>query len=682
MKSKTLGLFVYLATYAAVSAIAAPRAQTGKEAETPATKEANAPTVKEQAKSGTGKNAAKFAKAKEPASNSTYSSNPEQFLYEYFLSEIASQRGQSPIAFRGIFDLAQSTRDARLARRAVEVAFQAGQIDQAREATIFWLDLEPTSMVARQILGRMAGANLDASKASFASWLGLGSGQPLVPVVVTKATPGLLMQIPLVLARQTERDGEKAKYLAAVRELTKPFPQLAEAHFAVAQTALISGNHAEAATAIDEAIRLRPDWPQAAILKSQILRETKPVANLEGGVGSRSSQNSDNRAEGRAEQNALNYLQSFLKTHPGATDVRLIYARLLVAQKSYLSAREEFQKIDRDNVLKKISDPETPYAIALISQQIEDYREAEIQFQRTLEAKPRDNNPVYFNLGIVAEAKKDADAAIAWYRRVGEGEYFVNAKLKTASLLAKREGLEAGRKYLRDARAADDVESDGGAVNNGDNAGGVDVSTSQVQLVNRQSARLTQHIQLVLAESQLLRDAAAYREAFQLLDEAVKKNPDSLELIYDRGMMAEKLDKVDVLEADMRSVISLKPNYAQAYNALGYTLAERNVRLDEAYQLIQKALSITPDDPFIQDSLGWVQFRMGRVDDALATLRKVYKVRRDPEIAAHLGEVLWAAGQRDEAQKLLREASQESPGHEALAALTNLIAKQAVQTTK
>ncbi len=644
-----------------------------------AAKKIKAPAVKGAAKSVPTKKAAKPTSAQEAVSTLAYSQTPEQFLYEYLLSEIASQRGQSPIALSGMLDLAQRTRDARLARRAVEVAFQAGQMDQAREATILWLDLEPTSMVARQILARMAGGNLEASKASFASWLGLGLGQPQTPVVVTKSTPGLLLQIPLVLARQTEKDSDKAKYIAAVRELTKPFPQLAEAHFAVAQTALISGNQAEAATAIDEAIRLKPDWSQAAILKSQILRESKLDAIPDTKPGSGSAENSATRAE----QNALNYLQSFLKIHPGATDARLIYARLLVAQKSYLSAREEFKKIDRDNTKKKISDPETPYAIALISQQMEDYTEAELQFQRTLDAKPRDNNPVYFNLGIVAEAKKDSDAAIAWYRRVGEGEYFINAKLKTASLLAKRDGLEAGRKYLRDARAVEEAEGNGGAINsNGDNRSGADISAPQDQPINPQAARLTQRIQLVLAESQLLRDASAYREAFQLLDEAVKKNPDSLELIYDRGMMAEKLNKIDLLEADMRRVISLKPDYAQAYNALGYTFAERNVRLDEAYQLIQKALSITPNDPFIEDSLGWVQFRMGRIDDALATLRKVYKVRRDPEIAAHLGEVLLVAGQRDEAQKLLREASQESPGHEALAALSNLIAKQAAPTAK
>jgi len=557
--------------------------------------------------------AAKVAKMVKPAAAKPASlqegpvETPEEFLYEYLLSEIAGQRGQPTEAVRGIFELAERTRDPRLASRALEVAFQSGQMNEAREATILWLELEPNSGVARQVLGRMAGNDLVASQASFSRWL---------------ATPGkasiLLMNVSSIFARFAD----KSSNLAAVRELAKPYPRLAESHYAMAQSALLAGENKSASAAIDEAIRLKAGWPQAAILKAQILREAKRDG---------------------AEQDALNYLQDFLKSHPEAGDVRLIYARLLVAQKSYLSAREEFRKIDADNSLKKITDPESPYAIALISLQIEDYAEAEKQFLRTLEAKPRDSNPVFFNLGMAAEAKKDPDSAISWFRRVGEGEYFVTAKLKAAGLMAKRDGLESGRKYLHDAQSAEEEKPE-------------------------------IRIQLILAEAQLLRDAKEFQLAFQLLDEAVKKNPDSSELLYDRAMVAEKIDKLDVMEADLARVIELKPGYAHAYNALGYTLAERNKRLDEAYGLIQKAVKLAPDDPFIQDSLGWVQFRLGRMDDALGTLKKAYETRRDPEIAAHLGEVLWAAGQRDEAQKLWRTALLENPGHDALA---GLIAKYA-----
>jgi tetratricopeptide (TPR) repeat protein len=139
------------------------------------------------------------------------------------------------------------------------------------------------------------------------------------------------------------------------------------------------------------------------------------------------------------------------------------------------------------------------------------------------------------------------------------------------------------------------------------------------------------------------------------------------DLLYDRAMVAEKLDRLDAMESDLRRVIELKPDHAHAYNALGYTFAERNQRLGEAYELVQKALAIAPNDAFIQDSLGWVQFRLGRLDEALKTLKGAYQLRRDPEIAAHLGEILWAGGNRDEALKILRASLVENPGNEMLA---------------
>ena len=524
--------------------------------------------------------------------------NGEQFLYEYFLSEIAGQRGDSALAFGGMLDLAGKTRDPRLARRATELAFQSGNMELAREATGLWLQLEPDSQVAKQVLSRLAGTDLESSKGAFVRWL---------------AEPGkvaaLFMQIPSVLARFPD----KPKVDATMRELAKPYPQLPESHFALAQIALFVGDAKRALTEIDEASRLKTGWSKAAILKAQILRDT-------------------------SEESAALVLSDFLKVHGDANDVRLVYARLLVARKAYVPAREEFLRIDRDNLRDNVANAEIPYAIALISQQLEDYTEAEKQLQRTLELTPRDPNPVLFNLGVVAEARKDSDAALGWYRRVGEGEYFVSAKLKAATLLAKRDGMATGRKFLRDAQESED-------------------DSPEVRT------------QLILAEAQLLRDAKAFGEAYAVLSTALVKAPNSVELLYDRAMVADKLDKLDVLESDLQRVIELKPDYAHAYNALGYTFAERKKRLGEAQALIQKALSLAPEDPFIQDSMGWVQFRMGNTDAALVTLRKAYQVRRDPEIAAHLGEVLWVAGRREEAQKLWRAALLESPGNDSLTVL-------------
>lgn len=517
----------------------------------------------------------------------------DQLLYQYLISEIAGQRGREGLALRGMLDLAQRTRDPRVARRAVEIAFQSRQMDLALEATTFWLELEPDSTVARQALAAITGnqATLETTRSNLVRLL----AQP-------QRTAGVLMQLSALLSSFPD----KTVVAAIVNELAKPHLNLPEAHFAVAQASIVARDSKAALAAIEEADRKRPGWSQAAILKSQILRVT-------------------------SDESAAHFLKQYLKSYPMAAEVRIAYARLLAAQKNYLSAREEF----RLAVKSKPLDAEIPYAIGLLSQQIEDYADAESQFKRVIELSPADASPVYFNLGLVAELQKRPADAIQWYGKVKIGDYFVTAQLKIAAVMAKRDGMPAGRKFLQDAQAAQD-----------------DAPETRVQLM--------------LAEAQLLRDAKAFSEAFDALSDAIAKNPDISDLLYDRAMVAEKIGKFDVLEADLRKVIELKPDHAQAYNALGYTFADRNKRLDEAHALVTKALSLSPDDAFIQDSLGWVQFRAGRVDEALATLRKAYQARRDPEIAAHLGEVLWVKGEQAEALNLWRTALMENPDNDVL----------------
>jgi len=169
-----------------------------------------------------------------------------------------------------------------------------------------------------------------------------------------------------------------------------------------------------------------------------------------------------------------------------------------------------------------------------------------------------------------------------------------------------------------------------------------------------------------MAESQLLREANMNREAFDLLNQALQKTPDQPDLLYDIALTAEKLDRFDVLESSLKRLIEVKPDHAHAYNALGYSFAERNVRLPEAKQLIEKALEISPEDFFIVDSLGWVLYRMGDLKSAAVQLRRAWEGRPDGEIGAHLGEVLWELGQRDEARRIWQEAAKTSPENDTL----------------
>jgi Flp pilus assembly protein TadD len=173
-------------------------------------------------------------------------------------------------------------------------------------------------------------------------------------------------------------------------------------------------------------------------------------------------------------------------------------------------------------------------------------------------------------------------------------------------------------------------------------------------------------VQLTVAEAQLLRDANRNRDAYDILGQALKDDPEQPELLYDYALTAEKLERYDVLESNLRKLMEVRPDHAHAYNALGYSFAERNTRLPEARKLIEKALELAPDDYFIIDSMGWVLYRQGDLKGAADQLRNAYLGRPDAEIAAHLGEVLWVMGQRDEADRIWQESLKASPENETL----------------
>jgi tetratricopeptide (TPR) repeat protein len=349
----------------------------------------------------------------------------------------------------------------------------------------------------------------------------------------------------------------------------------------------------------------RPGWQQAVILEAQILRK----GDL---------------------PRVIPLYQAFVAKHPDAREVRQQLGRELAGERRNAEAREQFREAEK----LAPTEPQAAYAIGLLSLQLEDWADAEVAFKRALDNGFRDTGAVYLGLGAAAEGQKRFEDAISWYRRV-ESSDWMRAQLKIATLIAKQNGLAAGREYLQkiDPRTTED------------------------------------RIQMIQVEAQLLRDAKAWRDTYDLLDRSVKEYPDSFELLYDRAMAADRINRLDVVEQDLRRVIKMKPDYAHAYNALGYTLAEKTDRLVEAKALIDQALKLAPDDPFIIDSLGWVHYRLGNYDEAVRHLQAAYDARPDPEIAAHLGEVLWKVGKHDEARKVWRTALNENPDHEVLLAV-------------
>ena len=404
------------------------------------------------------------------------------------------------------------------------------------------------------------------------------------------------------LGRLLGNSPDAAANLRLVRKLAERYASLPQAHFAVAQAATAANDEALALAEIRRAAELQPDWEIAALYEAQLLQRRSPAE-------------------------AAKRLAAFLAKYPNSRDARLNYARVLVMDKRYAEARAEFEILAK----RYDNDADALYAVGVLAVQAKEYAIAEASMKRLLELNYRDPNAVRYTLGQVADEQKDWPRAIEWYKAIQRGEYALPARIRTANAIAKQGRLEEARAYLRSGAAQGD-----------------------------------QQVQLLVAESQLLRDANMNREAFDLLGGALKKSPDQPDLLYDYAMTAEKVDRFDVLESSLKRLIQLKPDHAHAYNALGYSFAERNLRLPEAKQLIEKAIELAPDDFFIVDSMGWVLYRMGDLKGAAAQLRRAWGGRPDGEIGAHLGEVLWALGERDEARRVWQEALKASPENESL----------------
>lgn len=325
----------------------------------------------------------------------------------------------------------------------------------------------------------------------------------------------------------------------------------------------------------------------------------------------------------------LDFLKGWLAAYPDARDVRLGFARALVSEKRYEEARSEFRRLlggspDNSDML---------YAVGILSLQINDPLDAEKHLGRFVEIGRGDLDPARFYLGQIADQAGRLDEALRWYDQVSAGEHAMPAKVRAAQVLMRQGKPDEARGRIQAARADDPGD-----------------------------------VRMLVAEAQLMRDAGRQAEAFAFLDKALESQPDQPELLYETALTAEKLGNVDVMERHLRRLIVLKPDSAQAYNALGYSLADRNLRLDEAAQLLDKALSLAPDDPFILDSKGWLLFRQGNLAAALEALQKAYAKKPDAEIAAHVGEVLWVMGRATEALAVWREATRAHPPNEALAA--------------
>lgn len=425
------------------------------------------------------------------------------------------------------------------------------------------------------------------------------------PVVqkVFEALPAQLSQIWLELHDLMIKQNDREGVLGFAQKLAQPYPLVAEARFTVGSLAWRAARYDLALQEIEAAEKLRPDWEIAALFHAQILQRTSVDA-------------------------ARNYLADYLKRYPNAKDIRQNYARLLAGAKQYSLAREQMKILVDTNP----ANPDAWLAYAGLSLEMKDPATAVTALLQAQKLPMRDPSGAAFMLGQSYEDLGRFDDAAKAFLSIEQGDRYLAAQARYARLLTKQGQLDKAMLHLDSLPAAN----------------------------------TEQKISLIQLKVQTLRDAKQFTRALQVLDDSLKQYPGNTDLLYDRSMVYERLNKIAESERDLREILRVKPDDAMTLNALGYTLADRTDRLPEALALIEKAHKAQPNDPYILDSLGWVKYRMGKLDESLDLLNRAYVIKTDPEIAAHLGEVLWAMGRQGEARTMWQGSLKENPGHETL----------------
>lgn len=516
-----------------------------------------------------------------------------EVLYDVLLGEIAGQRGRIDIAADRLARAAARTRDPRLAERATLAALYAKRYDDALTAAQLWVELRPDSAEAREALAGvlLELGRVDAARAQFEHVLG------------ADRTPAAQEQNFLRIAAVLGRTSNRTQALAIMQQLVKRNAEAPVAHFALAHLAVRAGDLELASDAVAQALRLKPDWQDAALFKARIFVSQKDTL--------------------KAQQ----FYEEFLAKQPAATNVRLHYARFLIDQKQWEKARDEFKRVATETP----EDADAVYAVGLLALQTNRMDEAEAYLQRAIKLRPQ-NDQARVYLGQVMETSKRFADAARWYKEVEPGESYFEAQTRLGIVLARQGDMAGARAHLRGVQAENDA----------------------------------QRVQLILAEEQILRDAKQYPQALEVLNQALKEFPEDHDLLYARALVAEKLDLMPQVETDLRAILKKDPKNVNALNALGYTLADRTDRYTEAQEFLAQALELKPDDPFVLDSMGWLQYRLGNNTEAIRFLKRALSIRSDAEIAAHLGEVLWVTGDRNEAESVWARALRDTPDNEAL----------------
>ncbi|MFO1434030.1 MAG: tetratricopeptide repeat protein [Candidatus Competibacteraceae bacterium] len=412
------------------------------------------------------------------------------------------------------------------------------------------------------------------------------------------------------IAALLDQLGDKELAFRALDQLRQRHPEAPFGQYQYALAALELKRHDQALNALQTALARNPQWAPGYLLRARVLMDK-----------------GDNEA-------ALQSLANAVTALPANRELRTGYARLLIGAKRLEEAQRQFQILAEQNP----KDADALFALGVLATEARQYDEAVARFTQALPLGTRTSD-IYYELGRVEELRKNYGKAKEWYARVNDEDQYLNAQIHIGMILAKSGDFPAMSAHFTKLRQDNPQEA----------------------------------VSLLISEAEVLREEKRYQQGFDLLTQALAQYPDNPDVLYTRSLLAERLDRLDIVEQDLRRLIDANPKNGQALNALGYTLADRTDRYQEALQYLQQAIALLPNDPAVLDSMGWVYYRLGQYDKALDYLRRAYQLSEDDEIGAHLSEVLWVSGRRDEARKVWQKALDKEPDSDYLIKLKEMI---------
>jgi tetratricopeptide (TPR) repeat protein len=524
-------------------------------------------------------------------------------------AEFALQEGDIAGAAATYAEVARRSRDAKVAERAVELLLRARRPEEAKEIVAIWQSGDPTSARPNQIALALALNTNDST-------LALKAVSRVVDLPAERRATAVLD-----LARQFAQHGDRDFAVKLASVFTEAMPELAESHYAlaVASTGTDGSRINEAMLAIDKAIAIKPNWPQAIAVKARLMSMRAEKAATPG-------------ARALAGNDSVKLLSDAVAANPDSRELKQLLARTQFDLGEFASSRKLFLDLADDG---KEDAEEMQLAATLAAFSAQDWETAETEFSAALVAERGDANALRYYLARVSEGRKrwsEAAERYAQVQRMGQGDRYWESQLRIAGVLGADKRMLQAMSHLKQM-----------------------TPTNAFERVTRAQT-----------EAGLWRDAGDNQKAFDTLDAAIKADANNADLLYESAMVAERLNRLDEAEKRLRRVMEIEPKRAHAYNALGYSFADRNVRLDEARALIEKGYELAPDDAAIIDSMGWIAFRQGRLKDAEDYLRRAYSKFKDGEIAAHLGEVLWVQGRKDEARSVWQAQLKAQPDSDIL----------------